>query len=186
MEADKKRANEAPASRKPVSAQDIKATSSESTVGLELMALLEVHKKKLVIVAGVLVAAVVVMVIYDHYVKQRELNAGAALLALRPPIGSDRAQPVPAEKYMQIVADYSGTATANLTIQVSEEAARAFAQVSPEDQRKIQLLLDLRLRDLTISPLPRKSLQAVMDEIGKNAAARGLTPAVLESLLNDG
>ncbi len=76
-------------------------------------------------------------------------------------------------------------ATATLTIQVSEEAARAFKQVSPEDQRKIQLLLDLRLRDLTISPLPRKSLQAVMDEIGKNAAAHGLTPAGLESLLND-
>jgi hypothetical protein len=75
--------------------------------------------------------------------------------------------------------------TANLTIQVSEEAARAFAQVSPEEQRKIQLLLDLRLRDLTISPLPRKSLQAFMDEIGNSAAARGLTPAVLESLLND-
>ena len=77
-------------------------------------------------------------------------------------------------------------ATAALTIQVSEEAARAFAQVSPEDQRKIQLLLDLRLRDLTISPSPRKSLQAVMDEIGSSAAARGLTPAGLESLLNDG
>jgi len=76
-------------------------------------------------------------------------------------------------------------ATTSLTIQVSEEAARAFTQVSPEDQRKIQLLLDLRLRDLTISPLPRKSLQAVMDEIGKNAAARGLTPDGLESLLND-
>ena len=75
--------------------------------------------------------------------------------------------------------------TANLTIQVSEEAARAFAQVSPEEQRKIQLLLDLRLRDLAVSPLPRKSLQAVMDEIGNSAAARGLTPAVLESLLND-
>ena len=77
-------------------------------------------------------------------------------------------------------------ATAALTIHVSEEAARASTQVSPEDQRKIQLLLDLRLRDLTISPPPRKSLQTVMDEIGKNAAARGLTPAVLESLLNDG
>ena len=76
-------------------------------------------------------------------------------------------------------------ATAALTIQVSEAAARAFKQVSPEEQRKIQLLLDLRLRDLTISPLPRKSLQAVMDEIGNNAAARGITPAGLESLLND-
>jgi hypothetical protein len=76
-------------------------------------------------------------------------------------------------------------ASANLTIQVSEEAARAFTQASPEDQRKIQLLLDLRLRDLTISPLPRKSLQTVMDEIGNHAAARGLTPAGLEPLLND-
>jgi hypothetical protein len=76
-------------------------------------------------------------------------------------------------------------ATSTLTIQVSEEAARAFAQVSPEDQRKIQSLLDLRLRDLTISPLPRRFLQAVMNEIGKNAAARGLTPAGVESLLND-
>jgi hypothetical protein len=76
-------------------------------------------------------------------------------------------------------------ATAAITIQVSEEAARAFAQVSPEDQRKIQVLLDLRLRDLTISTPPRKSLQAVMDEIGKNATARGLTPEGLESLLHD-
>jgi hypothetical protein len=76
-------------------------------------------------------------------------------------------------------------ADATITIQVSEEAAKAFAQVSPEDQRKIQLLLDLRLRDLTISPPPRKSLQIVMDEIGSSAAARGLTAAGLESLLND-
>jgi hypothetical protein len=76
-------------------------------------------------------------------------------------------------------------ATTSLTIQVSEEAARAFTQVSAEDQRKIQLLLDLRLRDLTISPLPRKSLLAVMEEIGQNATARGLTPDELESLLHD-
>lgn len=75
---------------------------------------------------------------------------------------------------------------ANLTIQVSEEAAQAFARVSPEEQRKIQLLLDLRLRDLTDSSLPKRSLQAVADEIGKNAAARGLTPEVVESLLKDG
>jgi len=31
-----------------------------------------------------------------------------------------------------------------------------------------------------------KVSSAVMDEIGKNAAARGLTPAALESMLNDG
>jgi hypothetical protein len=76
-------------------------------------------------------------------------------------------------------------ATANITIQVNEEAARAFAQVSLEDQQKIQLLLDLWLRDQTVSPLPRKSPQIVMDEVGTNASARGLTPAILESMLND-
>jgi hypothetical protein len=76
-------------------------------------------------------------------------------------------------------------ATANLTIQVSEEAARAFTQISPEDQHKIQLLFDLRLRDLTISPLSRKSLQSIMDEIGKNAAALGLTQTELESMLHE-
>ena len=75
-------------------------------------------------------------------------------------------------------------ATAPITIQVSEEAARAFAQLSPEDRGKIQLLFDLQLRDLTASPVPGKSLETVMDEIGKRAAARGLTPMALESLLN--
>jgi hypothetical protein len=75
-------------------------------------------------------------------------------------------------------------ATAPITIQVSEEAAIAFARVSPEEQQKIQLLLDLRLRDLTVSS--RRPLQAVMDEIGASAAARGITPAVVEQLLNDG
>ncbi|MCX6637213.1 MAG: hypothetical protein NT090_19325 [Acidobacteria bacterium] len=75
-------------------------------------------------------------------------------------------------------------ATASITIQVSEEAARAYAEVTPDERQKIQLLLDLQLRDLTTPP--RKSLQTVMDELGAKAAARGLTPAALESLLNDG
>jgi hypothetical protein len=75
-------------------------------------------------------------------------------------------------------------AVASITIAVSEEAAKAYAQVSPEEKRKIALLLDLRLRDLTAPP--RKTLPALMDEIGAKAAARGLTPAMLESLLNEG
>jgi hypothetical protein len=75
-------------------------------------------------------------------------------------------------------------ATASITIQVSEEAARAYAEVTPDERQKIELLLDLQLRDLTT--LPRKSLQTIMDELGAKAAARGLTPAALESLLNDG
>jgi uncharacterized protein (UPF0333 family) len=74
-------------------------------------------------------------------------------------------------------------ATTAITIQVDAEAAKAFASASPEDQRKIQLLLSLRLQDLTTAQ--GKSLQAVMDEIGARAGARGLTPAVLETLLRD-
>jgi hypothetical protein len=74
-------------------------------------------------------------------------------------------------------------ATATITIQVDAEAAKAFAAASPEEQRKIELLLSLRLQDLTASQ--GKSLQAVMDEIGARAEARGLTPAILERLLRD-
>ena len=72
-------------------------------------------------------------------------------------------------------------ATTTITIQVEAEAAKAFAAASPEEQRKMQLLLSLRLQDLTTPQ--GKPLQAVMDEIGARAAARGLTPEILESLL---
>lgn len=73
--------------------------------------------------------------------------------------------------------------TTTITIQVETEAAKAFAAASPEEQRKMQLLLSLRLQDLTTPQ--RKPLQAAMDEIGARAAARGLTPEILESLLRD-
>jgi hypothetical protein len=73
--------------------------------------------------------------------------------------------------------------TAPITIEVDEQAAKAFAAASAEERRKIQLLLSLRLQDLTLSPA--KSLKDVMDEIGAKAEARGLTPGILESLLHD-
>jgi hypothetical protein len=73
-------------------------------------------------------------------------------------------------------------ATTAITIHVETEAAKAFAKASPEEQHKIQLLLSLRLQELTT---PGKSLKAVMDEIGARAEARGLTPEILESLLRD-
>lgn len=73
--------------------------------------------------------------------------------------------------------------TTTITIEVETEAAKAFAAASPEEQRKMQLLLSLRLQDLTTPQ--GKPLQAVMDEISARAAARGLTPEILESLLRD-
>ena len=73
--------------------------------------------------------------------------------------------------------------TSNITIEVDEAAARAYAESPPENQRKLQLLLSHRLQELT-GNLGR-SLQTVLDEIGGEAEARGLTPEILETLLRD-
>lgn len=72
-------------------------------------------------------------------------------------------------------------ATATISIEVDPETARAFAQASEEQQRKLRLLLKLRLREFTVNPV--RSLAQIMDEIGQEAEARGLTPDILESLL---
>jgi hypothetical protein len=72
--------------------------------------------------------------------------------------------------------------SAIISIEVDADAARAFTQASAEERRKLQLLLNLRLRELTATPA--RPLQTVMDEIGARAAARGVTPEVLESLVD--
>jgi predicted HTH domain antitoxin len=74
--------------------------------------------------------------------------------------------------------------TATISIEVGAEAARAFGEASAEEQRKLELLLSLRLRELTTGPA--RSLKEVMDEIGAKAQARGLTAEVLNSLLISG
>ncbi len=71
---------------------------------------------------------------------------------------------------------------ATIPIQVDADAARAFFEASTEEQRKLQLLLRLRLRELTSGPV--RPLKEIMDEIGGNAEALGLTPEFLDSLLN--
>ena len=73
--------------------------------------------------------------------------------------------------------------TATITIEVDETAARAFAEASPSEQQKLQILLSLRLQELTTKP--GRTLQSVMDETGRAAESRGLTPAILENLLRD-
>jgi hypothetical protein len=70
-------------------------------------------------------------------------------------------------------------ATATISLEVDADAARAFATASAEDRRKLQLLLSLRLCELTAHPA--RPLKEVMDAIGRYAEARGLTPEILES-----
>ncbi|MBI1917759.1 MAG: hypothetical protein HYS12_23950 [Planctomycetes bacterium] len=74
-------------------------------------------------------------------------------------------------------------ATATITLEVDADTARAFSEASAEEQRKLQLLLSLRLRELTARPA--RPLKEIMDEIGRHAESRGLTPEILDSLLRD-
>jgi len=72
-------------------------------------------------------------------------------------------------------------AKATITIPLDPQTARAYEIASPEEKRKMQALLSLWLRELAASDLP--SVEKVLDEVGRKARERGLTPEILESLL---
>ena len=72
-------------------------------------------------------------------------------------------------------------ANPTITIPLDPETARAYDSADPEEKRKIQALLSLWLRELAAGEYP--SLQQVLDEVGRKATARGLTPELLNSLL---
>ncbi|MBX9625188.1 MAG: hypothetical protein K2X82_15380 [Gemmataceae bacterium] len=70
-----------------------------------------------------------------------------------------------------------------ISLEVDPDTARRYAAAPADEQQKLRLLLLLRLRELTAGPA--RPLQQVMDDIGRAAEARGLTPEVLEGLLRD-
>jgi hypothetical protein len=72
-------------------------------------------------------------------------------------------------------------ANRTITIPLDPETARAYDCASSEEKRKIRALLRLWLRELAAGEYP--SLQQVLDEVGRKAKARGLTPEALDSLL---
>ena len=69
-----------------------------------------------------------------------------------------------------------------ISIRVDAEAAKAFKSLPDEDRRKLEALFSIRLTELSRS---RESLDSVMQEISEKAKARGLTPEILKSLLNE-
>ena len=73
--------------------------------------------------------------------------------------------------------------TESISITVDADAARGFSEASPEERRKIELLLALRLRELTAGRA--SPLKAIMDQIGTAAEAKGLTPETLKAMLGD-
>jgi hypothetical protein len=69
-----------------------------------------------------------------------------------------------------------------ITIQVETQAAEAYRALSEQDRRKVDLLLSLRLRDVTQSS---RSLQEVLRDASRKAQERGLTPEILKSILDE-
>lgn len=72
--------------------------------------------------------------------------------------------------------------TESITIHVSTTAARAYKKASVEQQRKLDALLSLKLNEATQAKRP---LEEIMSEISRRAQERGLTPEVLESILDE-
>lgn len=72
--------------------------------------------------------------------------------------------------------------TETITIQVTPEIAKAFRSASETERRKMELLLNLRLLEVTRA---RKPLEQVMREISRSAKARGLTEEIFTDLLAD-
>lgn len=72
-------------------------------------------------------------------------------------------------------------ANSTITIPLDPQTARAYDSAAPEEKRKIQALLSLWLRELAAGE--HGSLQKLLDDLGRQAQARGLTPETLDSLL---
>jgi hypothetical protein len=72
--------------------------------------------------------------------------------------------------------------TEQITVSVDSDVANRYRSVSNQERRKLDLLINLRLRDVTESG---KSLRDTMLEISRNAQQRGLTPEILRSILDE-
>jgi hypothetical protein len=72
--------------------------------------------------------------------------------------------------------------TKAITIRVSPEAASAYETAPAERRRKLDALLSLKLSEVTRAKRP---LEVIMSEMSRNAQERGLTPEILESILNE-
>ena len=67
-----------------------------------------------------------------------------------------------------------------ITVSVDPDVADVYRSASDDDRRKLDLLINLRLREATES---RTSLRDSMMEISRDAQRRGLTPENLQSIL---
>lgn len=69
-----------------------------------------------------------------------------------------------------------------IEIALESDAAELYANSSPDERRKFGVLISLLMRELNTDQL---SLAQLMDDISARAQERGLTPEILEQLLDD-
>lgn len=68
-----------------------------------------------------------------------------------------------------------------ITIQIDPDIAAAFQVSQPEQQQKIQTLINQWMRQA----LKISTLQNTMDKLSDEAEANGLTPEILQSILDE-
>lgn len=68
-----------------------------------------------------------------------------------------------------------------ITIQIDPDIAAAFQASQPEQQQKIQTLINQWMRQA----LKISTLQNTMDKLSDEAEANGLTPEILQSILDE-
>ncbi len=73
-------------------------------------------------------------------------------------------------------------ALATVTLQVDSELAQAYRSASKETKSKLQMLMNLWLREYATRS---SSLANIMDEMSDKAMERGLTEEKLEELLRE-
>ena len=73
-----------------------------------------------------------------------------------------------------------------ITIKVPSEVAEAYRNASEEEREQIEVRIAVLLKSSVTSRQEAiVNLRQTMDEIGRRAVGRGLTPEILESILND-
>ncbi len=68
-----------------------------------------------------------------------------------------------------------------INIPLDNETAKIYEKAPLTDKKKMQILLSLWLREFE---KPSISLDELMDDISRKAQERGLTPEILDSILN--
>ena len=69
----------------------------------------------------------------------------------------------------------------HITVSVDPDVADVYRSASDDDRRKLDLLINLRLREATASG---SSLRTLLLEISRDARRCGLTPEILQSILD--